>query len=468
MDLDQRVAVNFMLDKSFEDPTARARFLREARVVGKLKSEHVAQVRDSGTLDNGAPYIVMEFLEGSDLCAMLRQQGPLPVPLAAELLVQACDALAEAHSRGIIHRDLKPANLFVTQRSDGTPLVKVLDFGISKNSAFNDSSVAMTKTSAMMGSPLYMSPEQMRSARDVDLRTDIWALGIVLYELLIGQVPFSAESLGELLYTVMSVPHAPMQTLRQDIPVEIGALVDWCLMKEPAQRAPNVAEVARRLRPFCPPRVLPTIDRISAMMRVAPAPVGASPLATSRSSPPRPPSFSSPGPVGFSSQSLHTAQIPHAHTSAGWGGTTPEKGRGSVVALIVGGLGVVVVLGGLAGAFAWTHRSSTTSAAMQPPPATTEVPSALPAVPPSAAPMSVAAPAASPSPSAAPQPPASPQPLAAVSPASPLPAATAPVSLVRPAAAAAPASPAPRPGPSTGATPPKPTPPTLSIPDTSK
>jgi hypothetical protein len=294
----------------------------------------------------------MEYLEGTDLSAMLQNHGPLPVELASELIVQACDALAEAHSIGIVHRDLKPANLFVTHRSDGTPLVKVLDFGISKTTALTEGAVAMTQTSALMGSPLYMSPEQMRSAKDVDQRSDVWSLGIVLYELLVGRVPFRSESLGELLYTVMTVPHQPIHAMldRPDIPPGVSAVVDWCLRKEPAERAPNVAEVARRLAPFCPPRMLPTIERISAVLR---PPGFQGPI--TQSGPVRPGSLgghaqapgSFPGAAsnGLTVPTPPVQSQPHAQTSAGWGGTSPGKGKGSPVPWIAAGIGALVVLG---------------------------------------------------------------------------------------------------------------------------
>src|SRR5262249_28083437 len=156
----------------------------------RLKSEHVARVSDVGTLDNGAPYMVMEYLEGYDLGQLVDTQGPLSVVDTADFVLQACEAIAEAHAAGIIHRDLKPQNLFLTTRIDGRPFVKVLDFGISKltASASSGENLSLTKTTAVMGSPNYMSPEQLRSSRNVDARSDIWALGVILYELLCGKV----------------------------------------------------------------------------------------------------------------------------------------------------------------------------------------------------------------------------------------------------------------------------------------
>src|SRR5690606_33682382 len=159
------------------------RFEREARAAVKIKSEHVARVIDVGTLETGSPYMVMEYLSGVDLAQYLERSGPLSISEAVDYVVQAMEAIAEAHSLGIVHRDLKPANLFRIVRSDGTPSIKVLDFGISKVGTDH----SMTQTSSMMGSPYYMSPEQMVSSKSVDARTDIWSLAIILYELVAGR-----------------------------------------------------------------------------------------------------------------------------------------------------------------------------------------------------------------------------------------------------------------------------------------
>jgi len=266
LQLDQRVAIKFMLPEAFANPEAIARFNREARAAVKLRSEHVARVLDTGTFETGAPYIVMEFLEGVDLSAELARSGPLHPSAAAEYLVQACEAIAEAHSLGIVHRDLKPANLFLTRRPDGSPLVKVLDFGISKATSLGDSGLQMTKTAAVMGSPLYMSPEQMKSAKDVDGRTDVWSLGVILYELLGGAVPFNSDTLGALMASVLTEPPAPLVTRRAGLPPELYAIVDRCLQKDRQHRCQNVAELAMALAPFCPPRTHPIVERITGML----------------------------------------------------------------------------------------------------------------------------------------------------------------------------------------------------------
>ncbi|MCA9623334.1 MAG: serine/threonine protein kinase, partial [Myxococcales bacterium] len=176
--LDQRVAIKFVTVR--DDEAMVRRFEREGRAVAKLKGEHVARVFDICELADGTPFMVMEYLEGTDLRELVRQHGHLPVEDAVDLVLQACEAVAEAHAAGLIHRDLKPANLFLTRMPDGTDLLKVLDFGISKDTNLQSISTGeddLTNTSALLGTPHYMAPEQMRSARSVDTRADIWSLG---------------------------------------------------------------------------------------------------------------------------------------------------------------------------------------------------------------------------------------------------------------------------------------------------
>jgi len=198
LELDQRVALKFLSPQALASAEIVARFAREARAAVRIKSEHVARVTDVGQLDNGSPFMVMEYLDGVDLSGWLAQKGPLPAEQAVDFVLQACEALAEAHALGIVHRDLKPANLFCIRRADGNLSIKVLDFGISKVTApgASSSSPDMTGTTVIVGSPFYMSPEQMFSSRGVDARTDIWSLGVVLFELLTGALRF--ESIAEL------------------------------------------------------------------------------------------------------------------------------------------------------------------------------------------------------------------------------------------------------------------------------
>ncbi len=246
--LEQSVAIKFIREEALATTDAAERFLREARAAVKLKSEHVAKVLDVGKLDSGAPYMVMELLEGSDLADVLATRGAMSVEMAAWLVLQACEAVAEAHACGIVHRDLKPQNLFLTQTVGGAPKLKVLDFGVSKAIGRTSEGMgALTATRTMLGSPLYMAPEQMRSSRDVDARIDVWALGVVLFELLTRRWPFEADTMPELCLKVVSEPPLSLATLRPDVPAEFLAVVARCLEKDPNARFANAAELATAL-----------------------------------------------------------------------------------------------------------------------------------------------------------------------------------------------------------------------------
>ncbi|MCL2448724.1 MAG: protein kinase [Polyangiaceae bacterium] len=263
LDLDERVAIKFLLPDALMDAGALARFAREARIAVKIKSEHVARIIDVGTLPNGAPFMVMEYLEGQDLEEWLLLWGPLPIDQAVEFVLQASVAVAEAHALGIVHRDLKPANLFCIRRPDGQLSIKVLDFGISKlTEPAALGAGANTRTASFLGSPLYMSPEQMRSARDVDALSDIWALGVILFELVAGTAPFNAQTVTELAIKVHNEATPSVRAHRPEIPTELEAVIRRCLEKERAKRYRNVAELAAALLPFAPPRARVSVERI--------------------------------------------------------------------------------------------------------------------------------------------------------------------------------------------------------------
>jgi serine/threonine-protein kinase len=247
--LEQRVALKFLLAEACQNEDAVGRFLREGRAAVQIKSEHVARVSDVGTLDSGSPYIVMEYLKGEDLSEVLAKRGTLTVREAVEYVLQACEAIAEAHALGIIHRDLKPANLFLTHRADGSPLIKVLDFGISKI-ANDPRQISLTASTGAVGSPQYMSPEQMRSAKHVDHRTDIWALGAILFELLAGRPVFEAESLIGLC-TLVATKEAPrLRDCREGVPEGLEAVVSRCLRKKPEERYQDLGALAVDLMPY--------------------------------------------------------------------------------------------------------------------------------------------------------------------------------------------------------------------------
>ncbi|HSN99527.1 MAG TPA: serine/threonine-protein kinase, partial [Candidatus Nanopelagicales bacterium] len=270
--LQRRVAIKVLVEGASGEVVQR--FLREARAAVRLKSEHVAQVLDVGELADGSPYMVMEYLEGWDLAQRLERGGAMPVEEAVTYALHACEAMAEAHAAGIIHRDLKPANLFLTMGKGGTPVVKVLDFGISKvpvGTPGEEQGVTLTQADTMLGSPLYMSPEQMRSAKTVDVRADIWSIGAVLYQLLTGRVPFEAESLIELIGKINSEAPAPLRVHRPDIPEGLEGAILRCLRKAREERFGSVGELAQAIAPFAPmdeaaravPRVLRTLGASS-------------------------------------------------------------------------------------------------------------------------------------------------------------------------------------------------------------
>ncbi|HEY3668922.1 MAG TPA: protein kinase [Polyangiaceae bacterium] len=320
LQLDERVALKFLLPDALSNPEAVERFAREARAAVKIKSEHVARVSDVGTLESGSPYMVMEYLEGQDLAGFVHSTGAMAVPLAVEFVLQACEAIGEAHALGIVHRDLKPANLFVTRRVDGSPCIKVLDFGISKLTApGGGADLGMTKTSTVMGSPLYMSPEQMSSTRNVDMRTDIWALGVILYEILTGRVPFEAETMPQLCGMILQDPPRPLRDLRPDLPDALQAVIFRCLEKSRERRFANVADLAAALAPFGAPSAQRSADRISRVLGAAGIP-----------------STPNLGVVANASTD--------ANTSSNWGASqSPKKSRAPLFIALLAGL---LVLGG--------------------------------------------------------------------------------------------------------------------------
>jgi serine/threonine-protein kinase len=339
--LDEKVAIKFPLPEAMRSSEAVARFEREARAAVKIKSEHVARVTDVGRLETGAPYMVMELLRGRDLGDVLAQRGPLPLEDVGDYILQAGEAIAEAHRLGIVHRDLKPPNLFLTERADGSSCVKVLDFGISKvTTASSSSDQGMTSTTAVMGSPLYMSPEQLMSARDVDMRTDVWALGVIGYEFLTGKPPFMAETPPQLCMAISSSPPTPLRNCRPDLPVELENLLLHCLEKDRGKRVATVAGLATELVKFAPRRSRLSAERIERLARAAG--FSASALAL---------------PPSSGGEAADTANA-GSQTLGEFGRTKPEASASKLrVSLIVG---TVVVLGGVGAAFALSHRAPVT------------------------------------------------------------------------------------------------------------
>ncbi len=242
LQLHQLVAIKFLRPAVLGKKQIVERFLREARAAVKLRGEHVCRVQDVGVFEDGAPYMVMEYLEGSELSTLVADQTRPGSMVAVDFILQACEGLAEAHALGIVHRDIKPSNFFITRRPDGSALLKILDFGISKA----PTDIELTGTDTVLGTPAYMSPEQMRSSKHVDARTDIWALGIMLYQFLSGNRPFDAPTFSAVCLKVNMDPVPP---IAEPLPPGLEAVVQRCLEKDPANRYQNVAELAAALVP---------------------------------------------------------------------------------------------------------------------------------------------------------------------------------------------------------------------------
>jgi serine/threonine-protein kinase len=338
---DQDVAIKFLASEALQNGEAVARFQREARAAVKLKSEHVARVLDVGSLESGSPYIVMELLQGVDLGELLDAGSGIAVGDAVDYVMQACEAIAEAHANGIVHRDLKPRNLFLTSRVDGRPLIKVLDFGISKllEGGTDGADFTLTSTTDVVGSPSYMSPEQLRSARDIDERTDIWSLGVILYELITGQLPFRADTVPSIVLTIAQEPPPAIRGIRPEVPEGLETAILKCLEKDRTRRYGSVEELATALEPFLAPETTTVAERIASVRKVA---------RNTR----RPPS----------SAPKSTRVAVSGGTSVSWGETEvgpshAPVAKGSKKPLLAA---LAVVIFGASGIAAWRYRDSST------------------------------------------------------------------------------------------------------------
>jgi serine/threonine protein kinase len=378
LELEQLVAVKFLLPELASTTDAEQRFRREARAAVKIRSEHVARVMDVGKLEDGTPYMVMEYLEGSDLSELMRTGYQLPLEEVVEIILQAAEAIAEAHSVGIVHRDLKPANLFVTARADGSRCVKVLDFGISKTRGQGGmAEMSLTRTTALIGSPLYMSPEQMDSPKNVDERTDIWSLGVIIYEFLAGRPPFVAETIPRLCAAMMHETPPSLTEFRPDIDQGLNDIVMRCLSKTREERWQTVADLAEALIPYGTPQSMYSAERAMRVLGSQPR----SMVGSAQSFPGRVSmvgrsevisiigaSSSGVGHTSENSSSQARPQGPHApaRTVASWGTTgEEEKPRGNSKRLmgvaLIGAAASVIVVGLLLLAF----RSPTVAANQQ-------------------------------------------------------------------------------------------------------
>jgi serine/threonine-protein kinase len=334
--IDEKVAIKFIRSEMQKLPGVLARFAREAKAAVRLKSEHIAQVLDVGVSDSIGPYIVMEYLEGQNLAEILESQGPLEIRRAAYYVMQACEALAMAHANGITHRDIKPENLFVTRQGD-RELVKLLDFGISKaaltGKVFGDD-LSEGDSACLLGTPLYMSPEQIRATAEVHHPTDIWSLGAVLYELITGRSAFVADSVAQVWNRILETNPGPLAHYCPHAPAELQVVIDRCLEKDPGKRFASVADLALALQPFAPSRARQHAQRASTILgRVSDSAYPSAPpsmaslraTAVGRSS----------RPSGARLTLSEAASAPPASSRQSWVVTPrPSRGRWAVLGLI--------------------------------------------------------------------------------------------------------------------------------------
>jgi serine/threonine-protein kinase len=296
LDLGRHVAIKVMRPEHAHNEEVILRMLAEARTAASLRSPHVNRVLDFGRLRSGAPYIVLEYLEGSDLCQLLNQRGCFPAKQSADIVLQACEALAEAHALGIVHRDLKPENLFLSEEPGAELELKILDFGISKTPASRLSGRVLTNPWQVMGSPTYMAPEQMKQSSVVDARADIWALGVVLYELCTAQPPFDADVPTAIFRLVLEEEPPPPRSIVPALPEGLEEVILKCLRKDVVERYQTVVELATALAPFgSDPNRAERIRRVAnasaarqtaiSLAQTHPAPIPSTPMALVTSHP---------------------------------------------------------------------------------------------------------------------------------------------------------------------------------------
>lgn len=389
-ELGSRVAIKFLLPHALANADIVARFEREARATASLQSDHVVNVTDVGRFDDGSPYMVMEFLTGCDLASGLaRAGGKLPIAEAVAYGVQSAIGLGDAHDMGVVHRDVKPSNIFLHSRKDRRVVVKIVDFGIAKQTEQTDTS--LTQAAAMMGSPKYMSPEQLRDAKTADQRSDIWSLGVTIFEMLAGRTPFVAESMAVLHAEILAAPAPALRDFRPEAPVELETVLSRCLAKNPADRYATMGELRSALEQVAmvtsavAPSFVLTSERV--LQAVDPTPASGFD-ATAIADGPSSPNVT----TGGVSRTAPNPAPPSQATPLNAASATPPRSKAPLVA-------AAVVLVALAAAFALRGRPQEASTPAPPVPtlsatATAPAKAPEPEPPPSAAPALEGIPAA--------------------------------------------------------------------------
>ncbi len=339
----RRVAIKCLHAHYASNPEVVARFQREALAATAIGHPNIIECTDMGRFPDGAPFMVLEFLGGRDWATELEEGGPQSLGVVVHIASQVCDALDAAHAKGIVHRDLKPENIFLVRRGGDAHVVKVLDFGISKMQDVAGGIGAgapgrgMTKTGMAMGTPHYMPPEQARGAKDIDHRADVYALGVILYQALSGQLPFAAESFPMLVLKVCTEAPSPLSAVRADLPEAVVSLVARMLEKDPAARPSSCGEVKAVLAPFASDLRAPPVQRhVAASAATFP---GDAPLAVGT-----PPAGSGSAPVASSAEAFHSGPGGRSGPVAG---TEPRRSRVGVIVAIVGA--ALLALAGLVG-----------------------------------------------------------------------------------------------------------------------
>jgi serine/threonine protein kinase len=392
VELDEKVAIKCLRPEMLADKGMVGRFAREAKAAAALKSEYVASVFDVGTTPDGVPYIVMEYLDGKDLGTAVAETGPVSPRTAVEYALQVCEALAVAHAKGIVHRDIKPENLLLTERAGGMRIVKVLDFGISKTALTGSifkNELPVVKTVNLMGTPLYMSPEQVRVSDSVDVRSDIWSLGMVIYEILTGETAFNGQSITEVCAAILEATPKSIDSLRTDLPPGLVDVIAKCLEKDVTRRYQNVAELALALMPFGPKRTRLNVERAVAVLQAAGQ---VDPSVSVNSTRPPPADSRLPETPIPPAPSVPRISIPNSAASLPVASSVyPEKKRG--VGVIIAVIALLVGVGGAA--TVWMNRKPPPSPVTTEPTATALVTATAEAPKPAPVPSPVVAPSVS-------------------------------------------------------------------------